>query len=70
VGQVAQYQMSIIEMSSEVHSSSSLSLNTKSNLQTCGYKTAGGGGVEGGEWVALHSGGGKEQRLDPTTTSM
>ena len=61
--------MSIIKMLSEVHPSSSLSLNTKSNLQTHGYKTAGGSGVEGSEWVASHSGGGKKQRLDPTTTS-
>jgi len=38
-----------IETSSEGHSPSSPSLNTKSKLQTCGYKTAGGGGVEGSE---------------------
>ena len=41
--------MSIIETSSGVHASSSPSLNTKSKLHTCGYETAGGGGVEGGE---------------------
>ena len=41
--------MSIIETSSEVHSSSSPSLNTKSKSHTCGYETAGGGGVEGSE---------------------
>jgi len=69
VGWGTQYQMSIIETSSEGHSPLSLSLNTKSKLQTCGYETAGGSEVEGGEWVASHSGGGKKQRLDPTTTS-
>ena len=58
-----------IETLSEVHPSLSPSLNTKSKLQTHGYKTAGGSGVEGGEWVASHSVGGKKQRLDPTTTS-
>jgi len=58
-----QYQTSIIEMLSEVRSSLSPSLNTKSNLQTCGYKTAGGSGVEGSVWVALHSGGGKKQMV-------
>ena len=41
--------MSIIETSSEGHSPSSLSLNTTCNLQTCGYWTAGGSGVEGSE---------------------
>jgi len=41
--------MSIIETLSEGHSPSSPSLNTKSKSTTCGYKTAGGGGVEGGE---------------------
>jgi hypothetical protein len=40
-------QTSIIETSSEVHSSLSLSLNTKSKLHTHGYETAGGGRVEG-----------------------
>jgi len=38
----------------------------KSNLQTCGYETAGGGEVEGGVWVALHSVGGKKQRSPHT----
>jgi len=55
-------QMTIIETSSEVHSSSSLSLNTKSKLQTCGYETAGGSGVEGHVWVALQSGSGEKWR--------
>jgi len=41
-------------MSSEVQSSLSLSLNTKSKLQTHSYETAGGSGVEGGEWAASH----------------
>jgi len=41
--------MSIIETSSEGHSPSSLRLNTTSKLQTHGYETAGGGGVESGE---------------------
>ena len=48
-GRGAQYQMSIIETSSEGHSPSSPSLNTKPNSTTCSYETAGGGGVEGGE---------------------
>jgi len=38
-----------IETSSGVCASSSPSLNTKPKLHTCGYETAGGGGVEGGE---------------------
>ena len=64
--------MSIIETSSEVHPSSSPSLNTKSKLQTCGYETAGGSGVEGGEWVASHSVGGKKQmaRMCPDSTQI
>jgi len=43
-------------MLSEVHSSSSPSLNTKSKLQTCGYQTAGGSGVVGCGWVAEQGG--------------
>jgi len=53
--------MSIIKTSSERHSPSSLSLNTKSKLHTRGYETAGGSGVEGSVWVASHSGGGEKQ---------
>ena len=41
--------MSIIKTSSEGHSPLSPSLNTMCNLQTCGYWTAEGSGVEGGE---------------------
>jgi len=47
-------------MSSEVQFSLSPGLNTKSKLQTHGYETAGGGEVEGSEWVASHSGSGIE----------
>jgi len=51
-GRGAQYQMSIIKTLSEVQSSLSPGLNTKSKSTTCGYETARGGGVVGCVWVA------------------